>query len=172
MDLTQYNSSADALPQQEQERTPIPDGDYVAQCIGFKLGNWPSGDSFLEFEYVIEGPSQANRRVWQRTDLQPDTEQRGEKKRDHIAAAIGLPKLTDANQAVNQRFTITVKTPGKYTNVVAVQAAPSQAPPASTTVLPQKPATMAPPAMAAPGLQPPQNQQAGVGSPPATEIPF
>lgn len=169
MNLTEFNSSPDPLPRSGGDNTPIPDGKYGAECIGFKAGAWPSGDRYIEFEYVVNGPSCSGRHVWQRTDLHPDAERRGESKRDDIARAIGLPKLTDANQAIGKQFTITLKTPGKYTNVVRVESygAHSGAPPAQATQLPQAPAATnnngAMPWGSPPPAAPPQGQQ---------EVPF
>lgn len=134
MDLTQYNSSPTALPD-EGGTDKLPDGKYDAECVGFKAGDYRSGGNYIEFEYVVNGPTHAGRRVWQKTTLHhenPDRCKWGEMDRDKIAAAIGLPKLNNANDAIGKRVAITLKTKGEYQNVVGVNACQQQPPAAAT----------------------------------------
>ena len=138
MDLTQYNSSPEALPD-EGGREKMPDGKYGAECAGFKSGEYRSGGTYLEFEWVVLGPTHAGRRVWQKTTLaHPDSDRTkwGEQDRDRIAKAIGLTKLNNANEAVGKSVTLTLKTKGEYQNVVGVSSYGSHSgpPPAAGTM--------------------------------------
>ena len=135
MDLTLYNSSAQPLPDEGGDFDKLPDGKYSATCNGFKTGEYRSGGNYIEFEWSIQGPTHAGRRIWQKTTLNhenPDRRKYGEIDRDRIAAAIGLPKLTDANAVVGKSTTITVKNKGEYQNVTFVGA--PEAPQAATTM--------------------------------------
>lgn len=167
MNLTQYNSSPDPLPDEGGGAVTIPDGDYVAECTGFKTGEYRSGGTYIEFEWTLRSGTCANLRAWQKTTLHHDDADRrkwGEIDRDRIAAAIGVPKLNDANWVVGKHALITLKTKGDYQNVVNIQAHAVQPPPSATT-LPQQSAPAAPSMVAPPfpptahGPQPPQNQQ-------------
>ena len=62
MDLTQYNSSPEALPD-EGGTGKLPEGKYGAECVGFEPGQWPSGDKFVEFKFVISGPTHKGWRI-------------------------------------------------------------------------------------------------------------
>ena len=86
MDLTGYNMPDEAFAEDD---TPdaMPDGKYGAECKGFKVDETSGGYRFMEFEWVILGPTHAGRRHWQKTWLylpdEPD-----EKKRKMGAAGI------------------------------------------------------------------------------------
>jgi hypothetical protein len=119
----------------------MPDGKYGAECKGFTTGEYKSGGTYLEFEWVILGPTHAGRRVWQKTTLNhenPDRRKYGEGDRRKIAKAIGQDKLTNANEAVGKAVSLVLKTKGDYQNVVNVSSygEHSGPPPAAATVMP------------------------------------
>ena len=140
MDLTQYNNPN--LPDEPSEGGKMPDGRYGAECIGFKKGEYRSGGDYIEFEYVILGPTHAGKHIWQKTTLNhPDADRRkyGQLDRRKIGKAIGLPEpgdLTNCEQAVGKSVTLTLKTKGEYQNVVGVSSYGSHSgpPPAAGTM--------------------------------------
>jgi len=140
MDLTGYNMPDEAFAQDD---TPdaMPDGKYGAECKGFTTGGYKSGGTYLEFEWVVLGPTHAGRRVWQKTTLNhenPDRRKYGESDRRKIAKAIGQDKLTNANEVVGKAVSLVLKTKGDYQNVVNVSSygEHSGPPPSAATVMP------------------------------------
>ena len=170
MDLTQYNSSATALPD-EPPSTKLPDGKYLARCNKFSSGEYRSGGTYIEFEWEVVGQEGTGRRAWQKTTLNhpnPDRKKYGERDRDRISAAIGLAKLTDANQVVGKTCEITLKTKGEYQNVVFVGVAPV----AATATMTQPPPVAQQQAQGAmPWTSSPPTQQAQPGAQ-SGEVPF
>jgi hypothetical protein len=126
--------------QPQDDFSPIPAGDYVAQVTDSSIKPTKSGSgTLLNLTWTIISGQFANRKVFDRVNIQnqnPEAEKIGQRQLSAICHAAGVLQLQDSNQLHGRPCTITLKIRqdaqyGDSNEVKAYKAAgqtPAQAP--------------------------------------------